>query len=235
MAKIVEIHWNIFDSNCDFLVNAVNCVWIMGKWIALEFKTRYPDMFNDYKIKCQDNLLNIWQLLIYKWENKTIINFPTKKHWKDLSSISIIESWLKTLLKNYKEYGLKSIAFPQLWTSLGWLDRNLVKERMYYYLNQMEDVYIEIYSFNKESDDALFNKLIIKLNSLNSINFKNEIWLKEKEAKIFYRAFKDKTIKNMNDIHKINWITTNWLKKIYIFAKEYNHIDKLKFYSTSLF
>ena len=44
---------DIFDSECQTLVNTVNCVGIMGKGIALQFKKRYPKMFEEYKQICK--------------------------------------------------------------------------------------------------------------------------------------------------------------------------------------
>ena len=43
---------NLFESKAQTLVNTVNCVGIMGKGIAQEFKKRYPEMFMDYKERC---------------------------------------------------------------------------------------------------------------------------------------------------------------------------------------
>ena len=36
-----------FDSQAQTLVNTVNCVGVMGKGIALEFKKRFPEMHKD--------------------------------------------------------------------------------------------------------------------------------------------------------------------------------------------
>ena len=44
---------NLFDSKAQTLVNTVNCVGVMGKGIALEFKKRYPLMFDEYSNKCK--------------------------------------------------------------------------------------------------------------------------------------------------------------------------------------
>ncbi len=47
---------NIFDSKAQTLVNTVNCVGIMGRGLALEFKNRFPEMFLDYEQKCKPQL-----------------------------------------------------------------------------------------------------------------------------------------------------------------------------------
>ena len=43
---------NILESKAQTLVNTVNCVGVMGKGIALDFKQRFPDMFKDYVERC---------------------------------------------------------------------------------------------------------------------------------------------------------------------------------------
>ena len=74
---------NIFNSNAQVITNTVNCVGVMGKGLALEFKNRFPDMFSDYQAKCAEKEVRVDQP--YLWENGKvqILNFATKKHWKD--------------------------------------------------------------------------------------------------------------------------------------------------------
>lgn len=76
------IKGNIFTSNCQTLVNAVNCVGVMGAGIALECRLRYFEMYNRYVALCEENKIEIGLLWIYKSPVKWILNFPTKKHWK---------------------------------------------------------------------------------------------------------------------------------------------------------
>ncbi|KAL1029109.1 macro domain-containing protein [Haemophilus influenzae] len=75
---------NIFSTQCDVIVNAVNCVGVMGAGIALEFKIRFPEMFKKYKEFCDNGSLDIGKLWIYSISNKKfgfnrILSFPTKK------------------------------------------------------------------------------------------------------------------------------------------------------------
>ena len=125
MLKIIE-NGNIFNSNCDFLVNPVNTVGIMGKGLALEFKKKFPNNFIKYQKFCKDNSFDIGKLLIVKENNKSIINFPTKKHWKNKSEYEYIEKGLEKLKKAIENYNIKSIAFPKLGCGLGGLEWNIV-------------------------------------------------------------------------------------------------------------
>lgn len=80
---------NIFDSKCSTLVNTVNCVGVMGKGIALEFKKRYPEMFREYQILCKEgkvrpgkpylyHVLRVLLLLIFL--QKIIGDLPLSLH-----------------------------------------------------------------------------------------------------------------------------------------------------------
>jgi len=77
MAKIIEIRGNIFESSCQTIVNTVNCVGVMGKGIAFEYRHRFPEMFNSYAGLCERKLLSPG--LIHLWTKSTpwILNFPT--------------------------------------------------------------------------------------------------------------------------------------------------------------
>jgi O-acetyl-ADP-ribose deacetylase (regulator of RNase III) len=44
---------DILQSKAQTLINTVNCVGVMGKGIALEFKKRFPEMFDDYEKRCE--------------------------------------------------------------------------------------------------------------------------------------------------------------------------------------
>ena len=72
---------DIFESKCLTIVNTVNCVGVMGKGIALEFKKLYPKMFELYRTYCKQGLLKIGKLYLWKGEDKWVLNFPTKIYY----------------------------------------------------------------------------------------------------------------------------------------------------------
>ena len=82
---MIEFKYNedIFKTECEVIVNTVNCIGVMGKGIALQVKTKYPEVFKRYKNICDKNMLKPGLLQIVKTNNKTILNFPTKMHWKN--------------------------------------------------------------------------------------------------------------------------------------------------------
>jgi O-acetyl-ADP-ribose deacetylase (regulator of RNase III) len=137
---------DILKSNAQTIVNTVNCVGIMGKGIALEFKKRFPDMFKDYVERCERNDVRLGEPYLYKsLFGQQIINFPTKEHWKSVSKISDIEKGLHYLVKNYKQWGITSIAVPPLGCGNGQLDWKVVGPLIYKLTKQM-GIPVEIYA-----------------------------------------------------------------------------------------
>ena len=127
---IKKIKGNIFNTNCQTLVNTVNCIGVMGKGMALECKLRFPEMFIKYKDSCDKKLFKPGYLQIYKNSKPWILNFPTKIHWKDPSKIEYLEEGLKKFQDEYLNKNISSIAFPLLGASLGGLSEELVYETM---------------------------------------------------------------------------------------------------------
>lgn len=136
---------NIFDSPAQTLVNPVNTVGVMGKGLALEFKKRYPRMFEEYKKQCRDGWLYVGSFMLWRAKDHFVLNFPTKKHWKDPSSLIYVEAGLLSLANEYENYGISSIAFPKLGCGNGGLDWEVVKPVMERYLQELPiDVYIYV-------------------------------------------------------------------------------------------
>lgn len=128
---------NIFDSDAEALVNAVNTVGVMEKGIALEFKKRFPQNFEIYKGVCDAKMLSVGDILIVK-DDKTIINFPTKIHWRDKSKYEYIQSGLRKLREELKDLNITSVAIPALGCGLGGLDWKIVKKMIVDELNDCD-------------------------------------------------------------------------------------------------
>jgi len=137
---------DIFQSKAQTLINTVNCVGIMGKGIALEFKSRFPEMHQDYVERCRRKELKPGLPYLYRsLLPPQIINFPTKDHWKSLSKITDIEHGLEYLLAHYKELAVQSLAIPPLGCGNGQLEWRAVGPLIYQFAKQM-DVPVEMYA-----------------------------------------------------------------------------------------
>ena len=142
---ITFVHGNIFDSPAQVLCNTVNCVGVMGKGIALDFKQRFPRMFEDYKERCQSQQVKPGIPYLWDGEGIQILNFPTKRHWRDQSSVQDIELGLEYLALNYTELGIHSIAMPPLGCGNGGLEWTTVKSLMLQYLSNAPDLEVFVY------------------------------------------------------------------------------------------
>jgi O-acetyl-ADP-ribose deacetylase (regulator of RNase III) len=116
---------NLLDAEVDALVNTVNCVGVMGKGIALQFKQAFPENTKVYERACKGNELHPGKMLVVatgRLSPKFVINFPTKTHWKGKSRITFIKAGLESLLQEVASRGITSIAVPPLGCGNGGLD-----------------------------------------------------------------------------------------------------------------
>ncbi len=135
---ITYIDGDLFESPAKVLVNTVNTKGVMGKGIALRFKRIYPDMFKAYRDHCEHGRLDIGRLFLHKTPHKWILNFPTKRHWRNSSRVEYIEAGLRKLTASYGKMGITSIAFPALGCGNGELDYEAqVKPLMEEYLGKL--------------------------------------------------------------------------------------------------
>lgn len=117
---------NILHSRAEARVNPVNCVGVMGKGLALQFKKAYPENFEDYKTACDSGLVRLGEMFLTVYNEhegikKYIINFPTKKHWLDKSSIIDVMTGLRDLIQWVSTLRIGSVAIPKVGCGLGGL------------------------------------------------------------------------------------------------------------------
>jgi len=137
---------DIFESKAQTLVNTVNCVGVMGKGLALEFRRRYPEMYHDYVDRCSRHEVHLDEPYIYRYVVPPhILVFPTKEHWRSLSRLVDIEAGLAFLASHYRDWGITSIAVPPLGCGLGGLDWSIVGPTLYQGLSVL-DIDVKLYA-----------------------------------------------------------------------------------------
>lgn len=180
MIKYLE--GTVFNSPAKTIVNAVNCAGVMGAGIALEFKLRYPEMYDEYARLCENKQMIIGVPKIYKYcDEKWIMNFPTKSHWRYPSKIQWIESSLKYFSENYKKIDIESIAFPKLGTNNGGLDWQDVKVLMEKYLNDI-DIPVYICLDEKKEPEGTEKIMVEYINKTDLMIKYKEIGISKKTA-----------------------------------------------------
>lgn len=220
MARIVEVYGNIFNTTSQVIVNTVNCEGVMGRGIALEFKNRFPEMFEKYKEFCDQKLMKPGVLQLYKKSTPWILNFPTKIFWKFPSKIDYIEKGLRKFVETYEEREITSIAFPKLGTESGGMEWKEVKKVMYEYLESLPGLEVEIYHYDSSAVDNLFNRFSEITARFRPKDFVEIIGLRSTEAKKLEQAILSKSLKNMMDLQNIKGFGDSSIEKVYTFLKK---------------
>jgi len=131
------------------LVNTVNCVGIMGRGVALQFKNAFPANYRAYKSACDRHEVCPGRMFVFENNQldnpRFIINFPTKRHWRGKSRIEDIESGLKALREEIRARKIRSIAIPPLGSGLGGLDWSDVRPRIERALRDLDDVRVVVF------------------------------------------------------------------------------------------
>lgn len=113
-------------ADVDAIINTVNCVGIMGKGIALQFKKKWPANFKAYELACKNQQVQLGKMFIYELgvlaTPKYIINFPTKQHWRSASKLEHIRLGLEDLIQQMQQRGIQSVAIPPLGCGHGGLN-----------------------------------------------------------------------------------------------------------------
>jgi O-acetyl-ADP-ribose deacetylase (regulator of RNase III) len=149
---LTYIHTSILNSKAQTVTNTVNTVGVMGKGLASAMKRRYPEMFREYVKLCAARKFDIGQLWLWKAPNQWILNFPTKRHWRNPSKLSYIEAGLRKFALEYERRGIWEIAFPRLGCGNGNLDWEDVRPLMERYLANLP---IQVYIHDYEADIGL--------------------------------------------------------------------------------
>lgn len=125
---------DILVEDAEALVNTVNCVGVMGRGVALQFKKSWPENFAAYAAACRKHEIQPGRMFVFETRLLTnpryIINFPTKRHWRGKSRMEDIDAGLIALIAEVRKRGIQSIAIPPLGAGLGGLDWSEVRPRI---------------------------------------------------------------------------------------------------------
>ena len=142
-------HGDILKSDVEAIVNTVNCVGVMGRGIALQFKKAWPENFTAYKKACDAGDVMPGKMFVFDTGQLTnpryIVNFPTKRHWRGASRMEDIEAGLDDLAQWLRDKHIQSIAIPPLGAGLGGLNWPEVKARITATLGSLDSIDIQVY------------------------------------------------------------------------------------------
>lgn len=150
---------NLLDADVEALVNTVNTIGVMGKGIALQFKQRFPANFRAYATACLHGEVAIGRMFVTEMTRQSVlgslanqtglrylINFPTKKHWRDPSRLAYVRSGLTALVGEIRARNIRSIAVPPLGCGNGGLVWTDVRPRIELALGELPEVRVVVFA-----------------------------------------------------------------------------------------
>lgn len=156
---------DLFSQPVEALVNTVNCVGVMGKGVALEFKNRWPENYRAYKRVCDARELTPGRMFVFDRGRlfsdggpRYLVNFPTKNHWRAKSKLEYVRDGLVALVEEIKTLGITSIAMPPLGCGNGGLDWKDVRPLIVESLSPLHDVDIIVLSPHVSQDATEYSQ-----------------------------------------------------------------------------
>lgn len=204
----------VFNVSAQTIVNTVNCHGVMGSGLALEFKLRYPQMFEDYVEKCKRKEVRIGWPYIYRVDDSLqILNFPTKNHWRYPSKLEWIEQGMRYFEAHQAQMDISSIAFPLLGCSRGNLDWRDVKPIMEeHFQNLSYPVFIcqdsEIHATGLEG---------LMVSAINNPSPRTSIHALHLKPEVTRRITRALPIRRFRDLLRIQGVGQDTYEKIFLY------------------
>lgn len=109
-----ELHGNLWDMQGDWLCITTNGMIrkdgtaVMGRGIALQAKERVTDIEKSLakSLTAKGNVVSV----IGRYQNKWIVAFPTKHHWRDDSTIELIQTSARQLKEHFDKQPIKPLV-----------------------------------------------------------------------------------------------------------------------------
>lgn len=231
MTDVKVIRGNIFASQCQTLVNTVNCDGVMGAGIALEFKLRHPEMFEQYAAHCRAGRMEIGKLWIYQppaesGDRRWVLNFPTKRRWKDPSRLEYLAAGLEKFAESYHSRGVQSAAFPVLGSANGGIAEEASLSVMLQYLNPCE-IPVEIYRYDATAVDDLYEDFKQSFLSMDDREMAAAIGLRINLVRQLRETLeREPQINSISRLASVKGIGTKTLEKSFRYIMAHHQADK---------
>jgi O-acetyl-ADP-ribose deacetylase (regulator of RNase III) len=189
----------------------------MGKGVALEFRRRFPRMFEEYRRICEAGRLRPGQIWPYRKGRPWILNFAVKDDWKHPSRIEWVESCLTKFVANYSKFEIRSVAMPWLGAMNGRLEWEQVHSLIRSYLHDLPDISVELVEFDPHAPDALFEGLLSEAEHITSDEFRRHADLTESAAALVLSAVRSGRVNSLAEICELEGLGKKTIDNLYSF------------------
>jgi O-acetyl-ADP-ribose deacetylase (regulator of RNase III) len=124
---VEQVQGDLFRSGEKALAHGCNCAEAMGKGIAVEFKKRWPRMYDEYHRRCEAGTFSLGDVFVWQEGDATIFNLGTQRTWRTGATLDAVEKSLRNAAAIAKERKIRRIAMPRIAAGLGGLDWDAVK------------------------------------------------------------------------------------------------------------
>ncbi len=219
MAEIIDRTGNIFTTSCEVVTITVNCEGVMGAGIALEGRFRWPEMYDQYADLCTKGLMKPGVL---GWwgpdeRGKRVLCFPTKAGWSQPSRTEFITKGLRTLLEEYVDQDVASIAMPHLGCSHGGLTWTQVRPLIVEVLEPVERLTIELWEFDPRAEDPDYETLVELLSSRSPEEVGQRLDLSTRGVNALLDAVASPRVVNLSSLQDARGVGEKTLEKVYRF------------------
>ena len=219
MADITDRTGNIFTTSCEVVTITVNCEGVMGAGIALEGRFRWPEMYRQYANLCTKGLMKPGVL---DWwgpddRGKRVLCLPTKAGWRQPSRIEFIRKGLRTLVDEYTDQGVASIAMPHLGCSQGGLVWDQVRPLIMDALEPREDLTVELWEFDPRAEDPDYETLVELLGNRSPEEVGHRLDLDKRGVNALLEAAGSPRVVNLASLQNARGVGEKTLEKVYDF------------------
>lgn len=103
------------------LGHGCNCAGAMGRGIAVQFRQRYPAMYEAYRRRCLAGTFLLGDVFVWDAESPVIFNLGTQTHWIDRASLTAIFHATRQMLACCEARRLPAVGIPRIGAGLGGL------------------------------------------------------------------------------------------------------------------
>jgi len=101
-----------------------NCAGSMGRGIAVQFRKKFPRMYENYRCMCLDGTFQPGDVYDYDYGNGHVYNLATQQHYciaGQLAKLEYVETSMEKMMQLAERSGVNSIAMPKIGAGLGGL------------------------------------------------------------------------------------------------------------------
>jgi O-acetyl-ADP-ribose deacetylase (regulator of RNase III) len=134
MGNIIHQTGDIFTTRARAMGHGVNTEGVMGAGIAAQFRVRFPEMYRQYRVLCQNGDLNVGETFVFHIPGQDQGYFLYNIASQDLpgphAKMEWLEDGVRAALIHAEKNSIYTIALPRIASGIGGLNESEVEEAL---------------------------------------------------------------------------------------------------------